>query len=156
MMHFTSNILMISPEKFRANEFTMDDNVFQSRKVVDSKVSIQAIEEFEKLKNTISDNGVSVYSIKDESLHDTTDAVFPNNWISFHHKNNAVIYPMFAENRRFERQSGILRKLSKRSPITEKNETKGGRIKIFGSLCFLSKSCGRSTCQYVRENSPEF
>ena len=32
-MHFTSNILMISPEKFRANEFTMDDNVFQSRKV---------------------------------------------------------------------------------------------------------------------------
>ena len=82
-MHFTSNILMISPEKFRANEFTMDDNVFQSRKVVDSKVSIQAIEEFEKLKNTISDNGVSVYSIKDESLHDTPDAVFPNNWISF-------------------------------------------------------------------------
>ena len=113
-MHFTSNILMISPEKFRANEFTMDDNVFQSRKVVDSKVSIQAIEEFEKLKNTISDNGVSVYSIKDESLHDTPDAVFPNNWISFHDKNNAVIYPMFAENRRHERQSGILRKLSKK------------------------------------------
>ncbi len=114
MMHFTSNILMISPEKFRANEFTMDDNVFQSRKVVDSEVSIQALEEFEKLKNTISDNGVSVYSIKDDSLHDTPDAVFPNNWISFHHKNNAVIYPMFAENRRFERQSGILRKLQKK------------------------------------------
>ena len=114
MMHFTSNILMISPEKFRANEFTMDDNVFQSRKVVDSEVSIQALEEFEKLKNTISDNGVSVYSIKDDSLHDTPDAVFPNNWISFHHKNNAVIYPMFAENRRLERQSGILRKLSKK------------------------------------------
>ena len=114
MMHFTSNILMISPEKFRANEFTMDDNVFQSRKVVDSEVSIQALEEFEKLKNTISDNGVSVYSIKDDSLHDTPDAVFPNNWISFHHKNNAVIYPMFAKNRRLERQSGILRKLSKK------------------------------------------
>ena len=113
-MHFTSNILMISPEKFRANEFTMDDNVFQSKKVADSKVSIQALEEFEKLKNTISDNGVSVYSIKDESLHDTPDAVFPNNWISFHHKNNAVIYPMFAENRRLERQSDILRKLQKK------------------------------------------
>ena len=44
-MHFTSNILMISPEKFRANEFTMDDNVFQSKEVFDSEVSIQAIEE---------------------------------------------------------------------------------------------------------------
>ena len=113
-MHFTSNILMISPEKFRSNEFTMNDNVFQSREVVDSKVSIKAIEEFEKLKNTISDNGVSVYSLKGDSSNDTPDAVFPNNWISFHHKNNAVIYPMFAENRRLERQSGILRKLLKK------------------------------------------
>ena len=112
MMHFTSNILMISPEKFRANEFTVDDNVFQSREVVDSEVSIQAIEEFEKLKNAISDGGVSVYSINGDSSLDTPDAVFPNNWISFHYKNNAVIYPMFAKNRRLERQSNILRKLS--------------------------------------------
>ena len=114
MIHFTSNILMISPEKFRANEFTMDDNVFQSNEVVNTEVSTQAIEEFENLKNTILDSGVSVYSIKDDSLHDTPDAVFPNNWISFHNKNNAIIYPMFAENRRLERQSGILRKLSKK------------------------------------------
>ena len=114
MIHFTSNILMISPEKFRANEFTMDDNVFQSNEVVNTEVSTQAIDEFENLKNTILDSGVSVYSIKDDSSHDTPDAVFPNNWISFHNKNNAIIYPMFAENRRLERQSGILRKLSKK------------------------------------------
>ena len=104
---------MISPEKFRANEFTMNDNVFQSRELVDSEVSIQAIKEFEKLKNTISESGVSVFSLKGDNSHDTPDAVFPNNWISFH-DNNAVIYPMFAENRRLERQSGILRKLSKK------------------------------------------
>ena len=112
-MHFTSNILMISPEKFRSNEFTMNDNVFQSREVVDSEVSIKAIEEFEKLKNTISDNGVSVYSIKDDSLHDTPDAVFPNNWISFHQQHKAILYPMFSPNRRFERESKILDKLSR-------------------------------------------
>ena len=105
---------MISPEKFRANEFTMNDNVFQSRELVDSEVSIQAIKEFEKLKNTISDSGISVFSLKGDNSHDTPDAVFPNNWISFHDNNNAVIYPMFAENRRLERQSGILRKLSKK------------------------------------------
>ena len=114
MIHFTSNILMISPEKFRSNEFTMNDNIFQSREVADSEVSIKAIEEFEKLKNTISNSGISVYSLKGDSSNDTPDAVFPNNWISFHHKNNAVLYPMFAENRRLERKSGILRKLSKK------------------------------------------
>ena len=94
-MHFTSNILMISPEKFRANEFTVDDNVFQSREVVDSEVSIQAIEEFEKLKNAISDGGVSVYSINGDSSLDTPDAVFPNNWISFHYKNNVFVVFVF-------------------------------------------------------------
>ncbi len=108
-MHFTSNILMISPEKFRANEFTMDDNVFQSRKVVDSEVSIQALKEFEKLKNTISDNGVSVYSIKDDSLHDTPDAVFPNNWFSIHENGTKVLYPMYAQNRRKERNEEVFK-----------------------------------------------
>tara|TARA_B100000674_G_C37930462_1_gene957714 strand:+ start:502 stop:1407 length:906 start_codon:yes stop_codon:yes gene_type:complete len=114
MNHFTSNILMISPEKFRSNEFTMDDNVFQSRKSVNTEVSKKVMKEFEKLKNTISDKGISVYSIKDDSIHDTPDSVFPNNWISFHNKHKAVIYPMFAENRRYERHSDTLKKLSKK------------------------------------------
>tara|TARA_Y100001935_G_C17309282_1_gene514627 strand:+ start:973 stop:1878 length:906 start_codon:yes stop_codon:yes gene_type:complete len=114
MNHFTSNILMISPEKFRSNEFTMDDNVFQSRKSVNTEVSKKVMKEFEKLKNTISDKGISVYSMKDDSIHDTPDSVFPNNWISFHNKHKAVIYPMFAENRRYERHSDTLKKLSKK------------------------------------------
>ena len=42
---------MISPEKFRSNEFTMDDNVFQSRKHVNTEVSKKVMKEFEKLKN---------------------------------------------------------------------------------------------------------
>ena len=105
---------MISPEKFRSNEFTMDDNVFQSRKSVNTEVSKKVMKEFEKLKNTISDKGISVYSIKDDSIHDTPDSVFPNNWISFHNKHKAVIYPMFAENRRYERHSDTLKKLSKK------------------------------------------
>ena len=47
-MHFTSNILMISPEKFRANEFTMNDNVFQSREVVDLRFLLKLLK---SLKN---------------------------------------------------------------------------------------------------------
>ncbi len=114
MNHFTSNILMISPEKFRSNEFTMDDNVFQSRKLVNTEVSKKVMKEFEKLENTISNKGITVYSMKDDSIHDTPDGVFPNNWISFHNKHKAVIYPMLAENRRLERHSDTLKKLSKK------------------------------------------
>src|SRR6266704_2025942 len=40
-----------------------------------------------------------------------TDAVFPNNWVSFHHDGTVVLYPMFAPSRRPERRRDIIEKL---------------------------------------------
>ena len=112
MKHFTSRILMISPDKFRNNELTISDNSFQSRGLENISISDNAISEFERLKESISKRGVDVHAISDDSQFDTPDAVFPNNWISFHHINRAVLYPMSALNRRFERKSSVLKKLS--------------------------------------------
>jgi len=112
MKHFTSRILMISPDKFRNNELTLSDNSFQSRVTKNTSISDRAISEFEILKELISKRGIDVHAISDDSEFDTPDAVFPNNWISFHHQNRAVLYPMFAINRRFERNSSVLKKLS--------------------------------------------
>ncbi len=112
MKYFTSKILMISPNKFRNNELTISDNVFQLKKQKESKVESLALKEFDRLRNTISKSGVNVFSFDDDSNFDTPDAVFPNNWISFHYPNSAVIYPMYAYNRRFERDSKVLKKLS--------------------------------------------
>lgn len=112
MKHFTSRILMISPDKFRNNELTISDNSFQSRGLENISISDNAISEFERLKESISKRGVDVHAISDDSQFDTPDAVFPNNWISFHHTNRAVLYPMSALNRRFERKSSVLKKLS--------------------------------------------
>ena len=113
MKYFTSKILMVSPDKFRNNEFTISDNSFQAKKIQKSSISANAIDEFERLKKVILNKGVSVYSLSDDSEFDTPDAVFPNNWISFHSSNKAVLYPMYALNRRFERNSSTLEKLSK-------------------------------------------
>ena len=104
---------MVSPDKFRNNEFTLSDNSFQAKKIQKSSISSNAIDEFERLKKVILNKGVSVYSLSDDSEFDTPDAVFPNNWISFHSSNKAVLYPMYALNRRFERNSSTLEKLSK-------------------------------------------
>lgn len=103
---------MISPDKFRNNELTISDNSFQSRGLENISISDNAISEFERLKESISKRGVDVHAISDDSQFDTPDAVFPNNWISFHHTNRAVLYPMSALNRRFERKSSVLKKLS--------------------------------------------
>ena len=112
MKHFTSRILMISPNKFRNNELTLSDNSFQSKKIKKISISDNAIYEFERLKEAVLKKGITVHAITDDSKFDTPDAVFPNNWISFHVRNKAVLYPMYALNRRFERKSSILEKLS--------------------------------------------
>ena len=112
MEHFTSRILMISPNKFRNNELTIVDNSFQSRQVNNTSISDNAISEFERLKETILKKDISVHALDDDSEFDTPDAVFPNNWISFHKSHKAVLYPMFASNRRLERKSSTLEKLS--------------------------------------------
>jgi len=51
MKHFTSRILMISPDKFRNNELTISDNSFQSRVSENISISDRAISEFKDLKN---------------------------------------------------------------------------------------------------------
>ena len=113
MRHFTSKILMISPNKFRNNEYTHSDNVFQSKKTNENDVQSQALKEFNRLREIISKSGIEVFSFDDDSEFDTPDAVFPNNWISFHQQHKAILYPMFSPNRRFERESKILDKLSR-------------------------------------------
>ena len=105
MNHFSSHILMVYPKNFRSNELTLGDNTFQN---TTSNISInvlknKAVEEFELLHNKIQSEGIKVTIFNDSRDLDTPDAVFPNNWISFHRDNKAIKYPMFAENRRLER-----------------------------------------------------
>tara|TARA_Y100000768_G_scaffold385206_1_gene370859 strand:+ start:245 stop:1150 length:906 start_codon:yes stop_codon:yes gene_type:complete len=112
MSHFSSKILMISPDKFRNNEHTLLDNVFQSKKTNQNQIEHLAIKEFNRLRELISNSGIEIFSFDDDSKFDTPDAVFPNNWISFHYHHKAILYPMSAPNRRLERESKILDKLS--------------------------------------------
>ena len=103
---------MISPNKFRNNEYTLSDNVFQSKKTNENQIQTLALKEFNRFRELILNIGIEVFSFDDDSEFDTPDAVFPNNWISFHHHHKAILYPMFAPNRRFERESRVLDKLS--------------------------------------------
>ena len=105
MNHFSSHILMVYPKNFRSNELTLGDNTFQknSPNLSHNEIRNKAIQEFELLHNKIESQGVKVTIFKDSREVDTPDAVFPNNWISFHKDNKAITYPMFAENRRLER-----------------------------------------------------
>jgi hypothetical protein len=46
--------------------------------------------------------GVQVHTFNDDPSPTTPDAVFPNNWVSFHADGTRILYPMLAVNRRKE------------------------------------------------------
>jgi len=110
MQQTTNTILMIRPINFRMNEQTAVNNYYQ--KVLDNllpeKVHAKALYEFDTFVNKLKNIGVEVIVVNDSEAHDTPDSIFPNNWISFHEDGLVALYPMFAENRRFERREDLL------------------------------------------------
>ncbi len=108
-MPISSHILMIAPIQFGYNEQTAVNNSFQQKTEVD--IQQKALNEFNSFVLLLRSHGISVTVIKDTLHPITPDAIFPNNWISFHEDNCVVLYPMFAPNRRLERKPGIIQAL---------------------------------------------
>tara|TARA_B100000780_G_scaffold73414_1_gene49273 strand:- start:2361 stop:3305 length:945 start_codon:yes stop_codon:yes gene_type:complete len=106
----TQNILMIRPSAFRMNEETAGNNFYQKTLQGSSAEEVidLALEEFDNMVDTLRLEGVNVYVVEDLPETDTPDALFPNNWISFHFDGKIGLYPMFAKNRRMERREDIL------------------------------------------------
>jgi hypothetical protein len=59
----------------------------------------------------LRESGVEVHVIDDLPLPLCPDAVFPNNWVSFHADGTIILYPMLAPNRRLERRTHRLHQL---------------------------------------------
>ena len=110
MQQTTNTILMVRPSNFRMNEQTAVNNYYQ--RVLDGilpeTVSAKARNEFDAYVGKLRGIGVDVIVVKDKVDSDTPDAIFPNNWVSFHENGDVGLYPMFAQNRRLERREDIL------------------------------------------------
>jgi hypothetical protein len=65
------------------------------------------------LEQALERAGVRVHAFEDTLEPHTPDAIFPNNWVSFHADGSIVLYPMLAGNRRLERRSDLLERLSR-------------------------------------------
>lgn len=109
MQQTTNTILMIRPVNFRMNEQTAVNNYYQKvlSTVLPQTVNAKAQQEFDAYVNKLQNIGVNVVVVNDTNEFDTPDAIFPNNWVSFHENGDVALYPMFAENRRLERREDI-------------------------------------------------
>ena len=114
MNGLTNHVLMVRPYHFKKNDQTALNNYYQSDIGLDfSTINKLAISEFDEFVKVLIDNGINVIVHQDNKKPETPDSLFPNNWISFHHRHKVIIYPMFAENRRDERSSHVFDTLKK-------------------------------------------
>lgn len=101
MKQTTDRILMVRPCGFAFNEETAANNAFQQR--LDGDVSQRALDEFDSYVSMLRSNGITVDVLQDTPKPATPDSIFPNNCFSTH-GDTLVLYPMFAPNRRLERE----------------------------------------------------
>jgi len=118
-MQNTSHILMIRPVSFGYNAETAVNNSFQVNTGNLSETASNAILEFDAFVQKLRENGVDVLVYQDTKDPYTPDSIFPNNWISFHEEGVICQFPMFAENRRKERNNAVIQLVKEKFKVTE-------------------------------------
>ena len=116
MDHQTSKYLMlIRPRNFSSNEQTLSSNDFQngiSESSNLSEIRENVDSEFTNMIGLLSQHQIEHIVFDDIKDLDSPDAIFPNNWISFHEDGTIVLYPMMSTKRRNERRLDIIDSLS--------------------------------------------
>lgn len=137
--------MMIRPKHFGYNAETAKSNAFQTEpeKTGESPETIRekALGEFDNFVEVLENQGIRVTVVEDQNDPITPDAVFPNNWVSFHQNGTAITYPMQSESRRPERNEAIIDQLAEEFDIhavfnLDTYEDKGLFLEGTGSMVF--------------------
>ena len=139
----TRHLMMIRPANFGFNEETAINNAFQQREGMEDtdRIRKDAIREFDTFVQILNVNGIDVTIIQDTDTPVKPDAVFCNNWISFHDDGTLITYPMFSALRRNERDEDIIRQLEEKFVVNrrysfEHYEEKNMFLESTGSIVF--------------------
>jgi len=152
---------MVRPKHFGYNAQTAGTNRFQ-RLGPDGRgaavdVAQQALQEFDAFAAALAAEGVKVCVAPDSESPRKPDAVFPNNWVSFHADGTVVLYPMHAENRRAERRPEIIEQVVRetgfqvrRTLDLTRHENEGRYLEGTGSLVLDHRARVAYACRSQR------
>lgn len=103
-------LMLVRPASFGFNPHTAASNAFQqpSAEAATADVARRARSEFASLVSALQAHGVRCCVVDDEAPPVRPDAVFPNNWCSWHADGTLVLYPMLAASRRSERREAVI------------------------------------------------
>ena len=109
----SNSVLLVRPASFGFNPETATSNVFASAAAED--VADAVLREFDAVARRLSGAGVDVLILEDSPDPPKPDAIFPNNWVSFHADGTMVLYPMESPTRQREREPERLAALLRQS-----------------------------------------
>ena len=107
--------MLIRPRNFSSNEETLASNDFQygiSESSNLGQIRENVDSEFTNIINQLSYHEIDHIVFDDIDGLGSPDAIFPNNWITFHEDGTVVLYPMMSIKRRNERRLDIIESLS--------------------------------------------
>ena len=106
--------LLVRPAAFGFNPEAAQSNAFANPSG-HPEISNRVLAEFDAVADRLGRAGIDVHVFEDTPDPPKPDAIFPNNWISFHADGTVAIYPMAAETRRRERNPEAIKDLLERS-----------------------------------------
>jgi len=110
-------LVMVWPCGLGYNPLRSVNNAFQVSTGEDpSLVQEKALAEFDDYVALLRTHDMEVIVVQDTPEPHTPDSVFPNNWISFHPGQTAILYPMYAPNRRLERKKSVFQAIQEHAP----------------------------------------
>jgi hypothetical protein len=128
----TDSLLMIRPANCGFNPQTAASNSFQKQieKLSAAEIQAQAAAEFDNLVELLRRHDINIIVVEDTPAPAKPDAVFPNNWVSFHHDGTVFLYPMLSEKRNTERRADIIENLKQHFQIREVIDLSNGENQI--------------------------
>lgn len=155
------SILLVRPASFGYNPETASSNAFQKHSGDTKKVQRKALIEFDEVINVLSEKNIANIVVEDTALPETTDAIFPNNWITTHQDGKIILYPMMAPSRRKERRADIVDLLKERFQVNEvidlsNSENQNEFLEGTGSIIFDHSNRVAYACRSERTNIVQF
>jgi hypothetical protein len=107
--------MLVRPAAFGPNPATAASNAFQRGwRGTRAGLARAMLAEFHGVVAALRHAGVRAHVFQDTPAPRRPDAIFPNNWVSFHADGTAILYPLAAANRRPERRPEFLAALGDR------------------------------------------
>jgi hypothetical protein len=127
MTPLTVGLCLVEPAAFGFNADTATTNRFQrlAPHLTPAAAAAAARREFAGLVAALRGAGIPLAIAADTAEPAKPDAVFPNNWVSFHIDGTVVLYPMRDPVRRAERREAVIDEVKRQLGFIER-----GRIDL--------------------------